>query len=170
MKTLWLASNYHAANDWLRRHALWLHNRYIVTPYVDPHCFRGLGTPDLVRIGKVMFPEETMRMLEIYRLEGSRILYAMPDGILKVKGMPKMHKVDPLTIDVARDAWLEDQGGTRFEGILEEYDIPKPIRNYIRKRFEKEAAADFDQRWRITALSWEHVDGRYEVTDNTPGY
>lgn len=80
-------------------------------------------------------------------------------------------KVDPLTIEVARDAWLEDeQDGTRFEEILEAYGIPPAIRNYIRKRFEKESAADFDQKWRIKFLTWDLVDGRYEVTDNTPGY
>jgi hypothetical protein len=78
-------------------------------------------------------------------------------------------KIDRDQIEVARDAWQEDNGASeRWRAMLEEH--PRAIQNYIGKRFETEAATGFNQAYRITSLSYlERGGGRYEVVDNTPG-
>lgn len=90
-------------------------------------------------------------------------------------------RVEQEQIEVARDAWQEDQEqdppSERWREMLKEH--PVAVQNYIGKRFEKERAdlagmpeTSFasPQRFRITSLSYARGADGWEVTDNTPGY
>ncbi len=97
-------------------------------------------------------------------------------------------KIEVEQIEVARDAWQEDQGrvppSERWREMLKEH--PAPIQNYIGKRFQAErdelarlvAKAEakgedppaYGSCFRITSLSYaQESDGKWAVTDNTPG-
>lgn len=85
-------------------------------------------------------------------------------------------RVEQEQIEVARDAWQEDEGASdRWRDMLKEH--PRAIQNYIGKRFEKERndlAREIEglggcQRFRIILLSYVREGALWEITDNTPG-
>lgn len=96
-----------------------------------------------------------------------------------------MTTIEQAQIEVARDAWQEDEGGKRWRELLKEH--PTAIQNYIGKRFEKERTelarlvekleaegeevpAGLQPEFRITYIRYERDGDLWSVTDNTPGY
>jgi hypothetical protein len=94
-------------------------------------------------------------------------------------------KIDIEQIEVARDAWQEDEGETdHWREMLKEH--PTPIQNYIGKRFEAERAelarvverfakrgeevpGHWRPRFRITQITYaQSAPEQWAVTDNTP--
>lgn len=85
-------------------------------------------------------------------------------------------RVEQAQIEVARDAWQEDEGASdRWRDMLKEH--PRAVQNYIGKRFERErddlareiVGLGGAQRFRITSLTYERDGTLWNITDNTPG-
>lgn len=95
-----------------------------------------------------------------------------------------MTRIDQEQIEVARDAWQEDEGASeRWRACLEGH--PLAVQNYIGKRFAREhadiaraiekfeakgeeAPPNVGQMFRITSLTYEPDGENWAVTDNTP--
>ena len=144
--------------------------------YRDSDAVRHLRRDEMARLARVRF-ERRQRVIDTFLRVGF-IGCTMPMAIKVAM------RVELEQIEVARDAWQEDQGGERWREMLKEH--PRPIQNYIGKRFEAERAelarvaekydpekhqlmVGYRPRFRITSLTYAPDGALWAIVDNTPG-